>query len=114
MYPLVNPMTAKYTRAEHLLWLVPIIYGLLAQYSAYSEVIMVYYNNAFHLYNYFNSTVIFLLILIVPFLIQSASRKLQIRNNIIAFAHIAISLSLLIGILFIVSVNLPININWIS
>ena len=50
----------------------------------------------------------------MPFLIQSASRKLALRNNIIAFAHIASSLLLLIGIMFIFSINLPININWIN
>ncbi len=112
LYSLVNPMTAKYTRAEHLLWIVPIIYGFIAHYSAYSEIILVRYKNVFHLFSFFNLIAIFLIIMIIPYLIHSAIRKLDIGNNIIAFAHIALSLSLLIGITFIYSVNLPININW--
>lgn|GEM_PF-2565439 len=113
LYPLVNPMTAKLSRAEHMLWIVPIIYGLIAHYSAYSEIILAYHNNVFYLYNYFNIVMIFLLILIIPFLIQSAIRKLEIRNTIIAFAHIAFTLILLIGIMFIFSVNFPIKIDWL-
>jgi hypothetical protein len=50
--------------------------------------------------------------MIVPFLIQSAIQKMEIRNTIIAIAHITLSLTLLIGITFIFSVNLPINIKW--
>ncbi len=106
-------MTAKLSRAEHMLWIVPIIYGLIAHYSAYSEIILAYYNNVFHIFNFYNIVILFLLILIIPFLIQSAIRKLEIRNTIISFAHIAISLTLLIGIMFIFSVNLPIKIDWV-
>lgn len=105
-------MTAKYTRAEHLLWIVPIIYGFIAHSSAYSETILVQYKNVFHLFSFFNLTVIFLILLIAPYLIHAAIRKLEIGNNIIAFAHIALSLTLLMGITFIYSVNMPININW--
>jgi len=107
-------MTAKYTRAEHLLWIVPIIHGLIAHYSTYSEIILVYYNNAFILFSFFNITAIFLSFLIVPFLIQSVIRKLDLRNTIIAISHIVLSLTLLIGITFIFSVNPSINIDWQS
>lgn len=113
LYPLVNPMTAKYTRAEHLLWIVPIIYGFMAYYSAYSEIILVRYNNVFYLYSFFDFIAIFLVFLIIPFVIQSTIRKLEIRNAIIAYAHIAFSAILVIGIMFIFSVNLPINVNWL-
>jgi len=106
-------MTAKLTRAEHMLWIVPIIYGLIAHYSAYSEIILAYYNNLFYLYNFFNIVVIFLLILIIPFLIHIGIRKFEIRNTIIAIAHITISLTIIIGITFIFSVNLPINTDWL-
>ncbi len=106
-------MTAKYIRAEHLLWIAPIIYGLMAYYSSYSEIILVYFNYGYQLYNFFNIVVLFLAILTIPFLFQSTIRKLDTRNSVIAFAHISLSIILVVGILFIFSVNIPININWL-
>ncbi|MDO9157435.1 MAG: hypothetical protein Q7U17_11205 [Sediminibacterium sp.] len=35
-------MTARLIRAENLLWAVPILFGLLANYAAYSDVARVY------------------------------------------------------------------------
>lgn len=114
LYPLVNPMTAKLTRAEHMLWIVPILYGCMAYYSSYSEVIMVYYNNVFYLLGFFSATFVFLLFLGIPFYIQSTLRKIDERNPIISYAHIAFSLVIVVGILFIFSVNIPIKIDWVN
>lgn len=107
-------MTAKLSRAEHMLWIVPILYGCMAYYSSYSEVIMMYYNNIFLLLGFFSASMIFLFVLIIPFIIQTILRKIDERNPIISYAHIAFSLSLIVGILFIFSVNLPIKIEWIN
>ncbi len=114
LYPLVNPMTAKLSRAEHMLWIVPILYGSMAYFSSYSEVIMMYYNNVFYLLGFFSATIIFLLVLGIPFYIQSTLRKIEERNQIISYAHIALSLLNVVGILFIFSVNLPIRIDWVN
>jgi hypothetical protein len=107
-------MTAKLTRAEHMLWIVPILYGCMAYFSSYSEVIMMYYNNMFYLFGFFSATLIFLLCSSVPFYIHSILRKIDERNPIIAYAHIALTLVNVVGILFIFSVNLPIKIEWLN
>jgi hypothetical protein len=107
-------MTAKLSRAEHMLWIVPILYGSMAYFSSYSEVIMMYYKNIFYLLGFFSATLIFLLCLTIPFYIQSTLRKIDERNPIIAYAHIALSLLNVVGILFIFSVNLPIKIDWVN
>ena len=91
-------MTARLIRAENLLWAVPILFGLLANYAAYSDVALLYIDE-----NYY---------MLIPFMMHSVLRDLGQRSFFASWAHVFFSCLLIATILFIYTYALPINIKW--
>lgn len=105
-------MTAKIARAENLLWIVPILYGLISYFTAYSEVAMMYFDDAYFILSFPSVIGIIILILILPFLVHLTLRDINERNFFIAWTHVALTVTMVVALLFIYSYSLPINIKW--
>ena len=105
-------MKIKLNRAEHLLWMSPIILGGLIYFISYSDSIMLFIGGDFHLISYTVASLIFTAALAIPFLFHVIVRKINRRNLIISWIHIVLSVTLNAGSLFIFSKNIPNNFNW--
>lgn len=104
--------TIQLKRAEHLLWIVPLFYGIVTNSTARVDSVFLYYNGVYFTFGFLLFTFFFLAVLIIPFLLHLYLRKLGERQFILSWLHVAISLLLLMAVLFIFSVNHPINTNW--
>ncbi|TXT31627.1 MAG: hypothetical protein FD136_1462 [Chitinophagaceae bacterium] len=104
--------TIQMKRAEHLLWIVPLLYGIVTNNSAHVDSVFMYYNGVYFTFGFLMVTFFFLVVLIIPFLLHLYLRKLGERQFILSWLHVAISLLLIMAVLFIFSVNLPINTGW--
>jgi hypothetical protein len=105
-------MTARLIRAENLLWAVPILFGLLANYAAYSDVALVYLDDNYYILTFPTLIGISLLVMLIPFMMHSVLRDLGQRSFFASWAHVFFSCLLIATILFIYTYALPINIKW--
>lgn len=105
-------MSEKLLRSENLLWIVPIVYGIIAYFTSYSDVAMMFFDNSYILLSFPSLVGVLLAILIVPYMTHLMLREMEERKFIIEWAHIAISIVMAVAILFIYSYSLPINIKW--
>jgi hypothetical protein len=105
-------MTARLIRAENLLWAVPILFGLIANYAAYSDVAMLYIDDNYYILNFPALIGICLLVILIPFLMHSVLRDLGQRSFFASWAHVFFTCLLIATILFIYTYALPINLKW--
>jgi hypothetical protein len=106
-------MNSKFTRSEHLLWMIPIIYGVVVYFTSYTDIVMSFYAGAYILVTFPQLITGFLISLILPFILQWELRDHQLRDKIISWSHILLSIGIVVAVLFIYSFTLPININWV-
>lgn len=104
--------TIQLKRAEHLLWIVPLFYGIVTNITAHVDGVFMYYNGLYFTLGFFLVTFFFLAILTIPFLLHLYLRKLGERQFILSWLHVVISIFMIMAVLFIFSINLPINPNW--
>lgn len=104
--------TIQLKRAEHLLWIVPLFYGIVTNITAHVDGVFMYYNGIYFTFGFFLVTFFFLAILVIPFLLHLYLRKLGERQFILSWLHVAISIFMIMAVLFIFSINLPINPDW--
>jgi hypothetical protein len=105
-------MTTRLIRAENLLWAVPILFGLLANYAAYSDVAMLYVEDNYYIVNFPTIIGICLMVMLIPFMMHSVLRDLGQRSFFASWAHVFFSCLLMATILFIYTYALPINLKW--
>jgi hypothetical protein len=105
-------MTIKLSRAEHLLWIVPIIYGLVANYTATTAETMTFLSGTYVILSFMDIVLIFLILLTPSYLMHLILRNYEKRDFFIAWLHVILSVSAIVFILLIFSYNLPINISW--
>jgi len=106
-------MNSKFIRSEHLLWMIPIIYGIIVYFTSYTEIVMSFYSGAYILVTFPQLIFAFLIFLILPFILQWELRDRDLRDRIIAWSHILLSTGIIVAVLFIYSFTLPINVNWV-
>lgn len=105
-------MTTKLIRAENLLWAVPILFGILANYAAYSDVALLYIDHSYYIFNFPTIIGISLMIMLIPFMMHAVLRDLGQRSFFASWAHVFFSCLLIATILFIYTYALPINLKW--
>lgn len=105
-------MTTRLIRAENLLWAVPILFGLLANYAAYSDVALLYIDDSYYILNFPTIIGICLMVMLIPFMMHSVLRDLGQRSFFASWAHVFFSCLLVSTILFIYTYALPINLKW--
>jgi hypothetical protein len=105
-------MLEKIIRSENLLWIVPILYGMVSYFTSYSDVAMLFFDNSYILLSFPAIVGVLLATMIVPYMTHLMLREIGDRRFVIAWAHIGISIIMVVAILFIFSYSLPINIKW--
>lgn len=78
-------MNSKFIRSEHLLWMIPIIYGIIVYFTSYTEIVMSFYSGAYILVTFPQLIFAFLIFLILPFILQWELRDRDLRDRIIAW-----------------------------
>ncbi|MEN9598554.1 MAG: hypothetical protein RL596_865 [Bacteroidota bacterium] len=106
-------MNTKLVRSEHLLWMTPILYGIVVYITSYTDIVMSFYNGAYILVTFPQLITAFLVFLIIPFILHWELRDRNLRDLVISWAHILLSVGMVVAILFIYSFTLPINVKWI-
>jgi hypothetical protein len=104
--------TTHNVRGEHLLWLTPILYIWLTGINAPIQIFIVFTDANFYIFNFFTALFIFLLIIAIPFYIQSYLRKHEFRSIVISWIHIVPTLLLILSIITIYAYAPPIEISW--
>jgi hypothetical protein len=104
--------TTNNVRGEHLLWLTPILYIWLTSINAPIQIFIVFNDGNFYIFNFFTALIIFLLIIAIPFFIQSYLRKHDFRSIVISWIHIVPTLLLILSIITIYAYAPPIEISW--
>ncbi|MDD2793514.1 MAG: hypothetical protein PHD73_10060 [Sediminibacterium sp.] len=105
-------MTTKVIRAEHLLWMAPVLFICMIYISSSLDRMMVFYLGEYFMISYSFITGFFLIALLIPFLLHIVLRKTGMRNLMISWAHILLSVFMAATVTFIFNKNLPINVNW--
>jgi hypothetical protein len=80
-------MSSKVVRAENLLWFAPILFGLLANFAAYSEKILLFVDNQVYIFSFSNVISICITIVAIPFIMHSVPRDLDLRNFFSSWGH---------------------------
>ncbi len=105
-------MLEKLIRSENLLWIVTILYGMISYFTSYSDVAMLFFDNSYLLLSFPAVIGILLALLLVPYMTHILLREIGDRKFVIAWAHISISIIMVVSVLFIYSYSMPINIKW--
>ncbi|HJV20782.1 MAG TPA: hypothetical protein VJ552_12940 [Sediminibacterium sp.] len=105
-------MTTKIIRAEHLLWMAPVLFVFIIYLSSAVDSMMVFYLGEYFMISYSLITLFFLAVLLVPYLLHILLRRIGARNLVISWLHILLSFLMAASVVFIFNKNLPININW--
>ncbi|MBL7761510.1 MAG: hypothetical protein JNK08_12500 [Sediminibacterium sp.] len=105
-------MTTKVIRAEHLLWMAPVLFVCMIYISSSLDKMMVYYLGEYFMISYSFITGFFLIALLIPFLLHILLRRIGLRNQMISWMHILLSIFMAVAISFIFNKNLPVNVNW--
>lgn len=105
-------MTTKVIRAEHLLWMAPVLFICMIYISSSLDKMMVFYLGEYFMISYSFFTGFFLLALLIPYLLHIVLRRIGMRNQMISWTHILLSVFMAVAITFIFNRNLPVNINW--
>jgi hypothetical protein len=106
-------MNTKFVRSEHLLWMIPILYGIVVYITSYTDIVMSFYEGAYFLITFPQLVTAFLVILTIPFILHWELRDRNLRDQVISWSHILLSTGIVVTILFIYSFTLPINVNWV-
>ncbi|MBA4260209.1 MAG: hypothetical protein C0446_13675 [Chitinophaga sp.] len=106
-------MSSRVVRAENLLWFAPILFGLLANYAAYSEKVLLFVDNQVYIFSFSSIIIICITIVTIPFIMHSVLRDLDLRNFFSSWAHIFFTCLLTTIILLIFTYSQPINLKWI-
>jgi len=105
-------MTTKVIRAEHLLWMAPVLFVFMIYISSSLDRMMVFYLGEYFMISYSFITGFFLIALLIPFLLHIVLRRKSMRNQVVSWAHILLSIFLAATVTFIFNKNLPVNVNW--
>ncbi len=99
-------------RGEHILWLTPVIYTWLASFTAPIQMILFFFDNTYYVLSFLTSSIVFIALIGVPYLLHKHFRENATRNIIISWMHILSSVFLMLGILIIYTYTPPINREW--
>ncbi len=105
-------MTTRLIRAENLLWAVPILFGLIANYAAYSDVAILFVDENYYILNFPSMIGLVLITVLVPFMMHSVLRDLGQRSFFASWAHVFFTCLLITTIFLIYTYALPINLKW--
>jgi hypothetical protein len=105
-------MIRKFMHAEHLLWMTPIIYGIITYFFAPTAVSMTFVLNGYLIMGFPQITTGLLLLLFLPFMLHVWLRDYNLRHFTFCWSHVFASVAMVVAILFILGHNLPVNVEW--
>lgn len=107
-------LTSNNVRGEHILWLTPMVYTCLASYTAPVQIVVFYFNANYYLLSFLSTTMIFIAIMAIPFVLHKHFRENSTRSISISWMHILSSAIIMVGILMIYTYTPPIDLEWKS
>lgn len=98
--------------AEHLLWMTPIVYGIITYFFSPTAVSMTFVWNGYLVLSFPQITTGLLLFLFLPFMLHVWLRDYNLRHFTFSWIHVSASIAMAVAILFILGNNMPVNIEW--